>query len=94
MMAVEAVIVIASHEFSDRMVERNVCRLVCGTTSNVHVTAPPMGAPGWGPVGFDWIVSVPRHVPVRNDWGAVGHWGGRDDALQVIRDGLERAKKT
>lgn len=26
-------------------------------------------------------------------WTRVGHWGGRDDALQVIRDGLERAKK-
>ncbi|MEO5773580.1 MAG: inorganic diphosphatase [Sphingomicrobium sp.] len=27
-------------------------------------------------------------------WTRVGHWGGREDALRVIREGLERAKKS
>ena len=31
---------------------RNVCRLVCGTTSKVQVTAPVTGIAGCGAVGF------------------------------------------
>jgi hypothetical protein len=50
-MDVEDVNVIGSHPFSDRIVVRNVWRFVCGTTSNVHVTAPLTAAPGCGPVG-------------------------------------------
>ena len=26
-------------------------------------------------------------------WTRVGHWGGREDAFNIIRDGLERAKR-
>jgi inorganic pyrophosphatase len=26
-------------------------------------------------------------------WVRVGHWGGREDALRVVREGLERAQK-
>jgi hypothetical protein len=51
-MAVDAVRVIGSQVFSDRMVARKVWRFVCGTTSNVHVTAPLTGVGGCGPVGF------------------------------------------
>src|SRR5262245_11382104 len=51
MMAVDADSVTGNQLFSDRMVERNVCRFVCGTTSKFHVTCPETGVPGCGPVG-------------------------------------------
>jgi hypothetical protein len=51
MMVVDADSVIGNQLFSDRMVERNVCRFVCGTTSKLHVTGPETGVPGCGPVG-------------------------------------------
>jgi hypothetical protein len=66
-MAVVPVIVIGSHGFSDRTVARNVCMFVCGTSSNVHVVAPLVGAGALGSTGLGWIVMVPRHVPDKND---------------------------
>jgi hypothetical protein len=52
MIAVVPVIVIGSHEFSERTVARNVCRFVCGTTSNVHVVAPVVGAGAFASPGL------------------------------------------
>jgi hypothetical protein len=51
-MAVVPVIVIASHEFSERTVARNVCRFVCGTTSNVQVVVPVVGSGAFGCPGL------------------------------------------
>ena len=45
-MDVDELSVIGSQPFSDRMVVRNVWRLVCGTTSKVQVTAPLTAEPG------------------------------------------------
>jgi hypothetical protein len=39
---------------------------VCGTTSNVHVISPVDGG-GFAVAGLTWMVTVPRHVPARND---------------------------
>src|SRR4051812_2394168 len=46
---------------------RKVCRLVSGTTSNVHIVGPLTGAGASGAPGLTWIVITPRHVPARND---------------------------
>src|SRR5438067_2434825 len=56
-----------SHGCVERIVVRNDCWFVCGTTSNVHVISPVVGGGGFGSRGLSWIVTVPRHVPARND---------------------------
>ena len=54
--------VIVNHGFCERIVTVNVCRFVPSTGANVHVAAPDvLGSPSRS------IVSVPVHVPVRND---------------------------
>ena len=70
--AVVAVVVIVSQACSERTVVRNDCRFVCGTTSNVHCTGPLLGGSALGSPGLTSIVTVPRHVPVRNDVDAEG----------------------
>jgi hypothetical protein len=66
-MALLTVAVIGSHACCERIVVWNVWRLVSGTTAKVHVTAPVVvGSPSRS------IVSVPLHVPVRNDCGPDG----------------------
>src|SRR3954468_7088248 len=84
MMAVVLTVVTGSQEFSERIVALNVCRLVCGTTSNVHVVAPTVA--GCGPFGPDaaWIVIVPCHVPARNDWDPDAPVGPADPPPQPL----------
>jgi len=50
--AVDPVVSIVSHGCVDRIVARNDCMFVCGTTSNVHVISPLDGAGGFGSPGF------------------------------------------
>src|SRR4051812_21546261 len=84
MMAVVLTVVTGSHEFSERIVALNVCRLVCGTTSNVHVVAPTVAGCGpFGP-GATWIVTVPCHVPARNDCDPDGPVGADDPPPQPL----------
>jgi hypothetical protein len=65
--ALVTVAVIVSHECWDRMVVRNVWRFVSATTSKVHATDPEVvGSPSRS------MVSVPVHVPARNDCGGDG----------------------
>jgi hypothetical protein len=66
-MAVVAVVIMFSHECSDRIVLLNDWRFVFGITANVHVMAPLVGGDASGARGFTWIVTVPRHVPDRKD---------------------------
>src|SRR3954463_12903365 len=69
-MALVTVAVIDSHGFWERIVTLNVCRFVPSTGANVHVAAPEvLGSPSRS------IVSVPVHVPVRNDCAADGDVG-------------------
>src|SRR5207244_9623232 len=66
-MALVTVVVIDSHGCCVRIVTRNVCRFVFGSTSNVHIVGPEVvGSPSRS------IVTVPLHVPERNDCGVVG----------------------
>src|SRR5436190_9070196 len=61
-MALVTVAVVVNHGFCDRIVTVNVCRFVPSTGANVHVAAPDvLGSPSRS------MVSVPVHVPVRND---------------------------
>src|SRR3954468_23523271 len=61
-MALVTVAVIDNHGFCERIVTLNVCRFVPSTGTNVHVAAPEvLGSPSRS------IVSVPVHVPARND---------------------------
>src|SRR4029453_15018305 len=73
--AVEPVVSIVSHGCVDRIVARSDCMFVCGTTSKVQVSSPPCGGGGFGSPGFTWIVTAPRHVPVKNDVGPDGPVG-------------------
>src|SRR5512137_1108760 len=73
--AVVPVMDVGSHGCCARMVLRNVCRLVCGTTSKVQSMAPVVGAGASGSPGLTWIVTVPCHVPARNDCGVDGALG-------------------
>jgi hypothetical protein len=50
--AVEPVVSIVSHGCVDRIVARNDCMFVCGTTSNVHVMSPLDGGGGFGSPGL------------------------------------------
>src|SRR5690349_24080547 len=69
-MALVTVAVIDSHGFWERIVTLNVCRFVPSTGANVHVAAPDvLGSPSRS------MVSVPVHVPVRNDCAADGDVG-------------------
>src|SRR5262245_54999128 len=69
-MALVTVAVVVNHGFCERIVTLNVCRFVPSTGANVHVTAPAvLGSPSRS------IVSVPVHVPVRNDWAPDGDVG-------------------
>jgi hypothetical protein len=73
-MAVVAVVIMFSHECSERMVLLKDCRFEFGITANVHVIGPLVAGDGFGACGLTWIVTVPRHVPARKDCseGAVG----------------------
>src|SRR3954449_764560 len=54
--------VVVNQGFCERIATVNVCRFVPSTGANVHVAAPEVvGSPSRS------IVSVPVHVPVRND---------------------------
>src|SRR5207237_7827145 len=69
-MALVTVAVIDNHGFCERIVTLNVCRFVPSTGANVQVAAPDvLGSPSRS------IVSVPVHVPVRNDCAADGDVG-------------------
>src|SRR5262245_56121823 len=69
-MALVTVVVIDNHGFCERIVTLNVCRFVPSTGANVQVAAPDvLGSPSRS------IVSVPVHVPVRNDCAAEGDVG-------------------
>src|SRR5262245_17712761 len=69
-MALVTVAVVVNHGFCERIVTLNVCRFVPSTGVNVHVAAPDLlGSPSRS------IVSVPVHVPVRNDCAADGDVG-------------------
>src|SRR5262245_10440861 len=57
------------------MVARSDCRFVCGTTSDVQVMSPVDGGGALGSPGLTWIVTVPRHVPVKNEVGPDGAVG-------------------
>src|SRR3954468_17880866 len=69
-MALVTVAVIDNHGFCERIVTLKVCRFVPSTGANVHVAAPDvLGSPSRS------IISVPVHVPVRNDCAADGDVG-------------------
>jgi hypothetical protein len=69
-MALVTVAVVVNQGFCERIVTLNVCRFVPSTGTNVHVAAPDvLGSPSRS------IVSVPVHVPVRNDCAADGDVG-------------------
>jgi len=72
--AVTPVVSIVSHGCVDRIVVVNDCMFVFGTTSNVHVISPDRRR-GFGERGSTWMVTVPRHVPTRNDVGPDGPVG-------------------
>jgi hypothetical protein len=68
--AVVTVVVMGKNGCCERMVVLNVCRFVLGTTSKIHVTGPEVvGSPSRS------IVSVPFHVPAKNEAGAEGDAG-------------------
>jgi hypothetical protein len=50
--AVDPVVCIVSHGCVERMVARSDCMFVSGTTSNVQVISPLVGAGGLGSPGF------------------------------------------
>src|SRR6476646_5139405 len=61
-MALVTLAVVVNQGFCERIVTVNVCRFVPSTGANAHVAAPDvLGSPSRS------IVSVPVHVPVRND---------------------------
>src|SRR5690242_5451431 len=69
-MALVTVAVVVNHGFCERIVTLNVCRFVPSTGTNVHVAAPEvLGSSSRS------IVSVPVHVPVRNDCCPDGELG-------------------
>src|SRR3954464_2738786 len=69
-MALVTVAVIDSHGFCERIVTLKVCRFVPSTGANTHVAAPDvLGSPSRS------IVSVPVHVPVKNDCCPDGEGG-------------------
>src|SRR5262245_3486439 len=70
--AVVPIVSIVSQGCVERIVVRNDCRFVCGTTSKVHVISPLVGSGGFGSRGLTWMVTVPRQVPARNDVGPEG----------------------
>src|SRR3954462_11237870 len=62
--------VVVNQGFCERIVTVNVCRFVPSTGANTHVAAPDvLGSPSRS------IVSVPVHVPVRNDCCPDGEGG-------------------
>jgi hypothetical protein len=50
--AVEPVVSMVNHGWVERIVARNDCRFVCGTTSNVQVMSPLDGGGAFGSPGF------------------------------------------
>jgi hypothetical protein len=50
--AVDPVVSIVSHGCVERIVARSDCMFVCGTTSNVQVMSPLIGAGGFGSPGL------------------------------------------
>src|SRR5215467_4501853 len=69
-MALVTVAIVVSQGFWERIVTLNVCRFVPSTGANVHVAAPDvLASPSRS------IVSVPVHVPVRNDCAPDGEVG-------------------
>src|SRR6266550_7562688 len=61
-MALVTLAVVVNQGFCERIVTVNVCRFVPSTGTNTHVAAPDvLGSPSRS------MVSVPVHVPVRND---------------------------
>jgi hypothetical protein len=50
--AVDPAVSIVSQGCVDRIVARSDCMFVCGTTSNVHVMSPLIGAGGVGSPGL------------------------------------------
>src|SRR4051812_35288208 len=61
-MALVTLAVVVNQGFCERIVTVNVCRFVPSTGANTHVAAPEvLGSPSRS------MVSVPVHVPVRND---------------------------
>src|SRR3954452_23942380 len=86
-MALVTVAVIDNHGFCDRIVTLKVCRVVPSTGTNVHVAAPDvLGSPSRS------IVSVPVHVPARNDCAADGDVGTgvRPPHVAVRQDAANR----
>ena len=73
---VDDVSVIGSQPFSERMVVRNDCRFVCGTTSKVQVTVPLTGGSGLrtGGIGLNRHGAAPcsGEERLRSGVGAVG----------------------
>jgi hypothetical protein len=65
--AVDPVVSIVNHGCDERIVACSDCRFVFGTTSNVQVISPLVGGGGFGERGSTWMVTVPRHVPTRNE---------------------------
>src|SRR3954447_24401921 len=69
-MALVTLAVVVNQGFCERIVTVKVCRFVPSTGANVHVAAPEvLGSPSRS------IVSVPVHVPARNDCCADGEVG-------------------
>src|SRR5690606_15642999 len=64
---------------------RNDCRFVCGTTSKVQRVAPELAGSSSGSPGLTVSVTVPDHVPLRNDVGGDGAVGPGLDPPQADR---------
>src|SRR5688572_14157851 len=82
---VEPLATAANHGCCACTVVRNDCRLVPATGSNVHSTGPDTSGCASGSPGLTCTVSVPRHVPVRNDVGALGAVGFELLPPQAVR---------
>src|SRR5436190_16982263 len=79
-----------SHGWSERTVVRKDWRFVWGITSNVHRIGPLPGAGALGSPEFTSNVTVPLHVPARNDaWpeGAAGFGDARPHATRTTSIG-------
>ena len=50
-------------------------KLIPWESANVHVMSPVDGGGEFGSPGLIWIVTVPRHVPVRKEVGPEGALG-------------------